>query len=302
VLLIAERAAVLSGRDTDFVLVTTIGWTGMRWAEANGMQREYLFDDYYQLDWQIPEVAGKFLREPLKSDSYRTHDPDDGLSRVDLPPFLRGLLMSVVDSHKGFCACVDAGRDCEGSGWIFLGPNRGHFRRSNYARRYWHPAADGMYPERKNGANTTPAKPVLVDATVWPGKPLQAWPLAELERPFTPPSGRGWHPVPEGAALASWLPVKKGLVPHGLRHGHNTWMEEDGIPPILQTERMGHREAGMRGRYTHVSTAMRTELVHALEERWSAALAERREISQTSPVALMQSLLNEPSTEGEEDR
>jgi hypothetical protein len=49
VLLIAERAAILSGRADDFVMVTTIGWTGMRWAEVQGMQREFLTRELYQL-------------------------------------------------------------------------------------------------------------------------------------------------------------------------------------------------------------------------------------------------------------
>lgn len=296
VLLIAERVAVLSGRATDFVLVVTIGWTGMRWAEAIGMERQYLRHDdkagidFYELDYQIPEVSGRFLREPLKTDSYRTHDPDDGISRVDLPPFLTGLLQEVAGSHNGRCTCKGAG--CGGKGLIFLGPNQGHFRRSNYSRRYWRPACDGVYPRDKKNGKMVEARPVLVDAADWPGRPLQAWPMTEPGRPFTPPSGRGWHPIPEDAHFASWLPVKAGIVPHGMRHGLNTWMEEDRIPRIMQRERMGHQEPGMGGRYTHVSSTMRVELVGALEERWVGALEDRREICPTSPVPVLQALLD----------
>lgn len=296
VLLAAERASVLSGRDLDFVMAVTIGWTGMRWAEVQGMQREYLTPEYYELDWQLPEVAGRFLREPLKSDSYRTHDPDDGISRVDLPPFLRRLLQGVIDSHDGKCECVSRDRDCGGTGWIFLGPGKGHFRRSNYGRRYWHPAWDGVYPARKSGSTDAPAKPVLVDATGWPGRPLQAWPMAVPGQPFTPPAigqGKGRARIPEDTPLASWLPIKAGVTPHGLRHGHNTWLEEDRIPRIIQRERMGHREPGMGGRYTHVSDTMRAELVEALQRRWVGALRERRTICPTSPVPLLQKLLDD---------
>lgn len=292
VLLIAERAAVLSSRDTDFVLIVTIGWTGMRWAEAIGMQRQYLSKEYYELDWQIPEVAGRFLREPLKSDSYRTFDPDDGISRVDMPPFLHDLLTGVIDSHDGKCKCAEHDKDCGGANWIFLGPNSGHFRRSNYGRRYWHPACDGIFPQVQRNGKLVTARPVLVDAADWPGRPLQAWPMAEAGHDYTPPSGRGWHPVPGNAERASWLPIKKGLTPHGLRHGHNTWMEEDRMPRIIQRERMGHRERGMGGIYTHVSDAMRADLVEALEARWAGALGARREICPTSPVPLLQGLLD----------
>lgn len=291
VLLIAERLAALSGRDVDFVLAVTLGWTGMRWAEALGMQRQYLRETFYELDWQIPEVAGKFLREPLKSDSYRTHE-DDGTSRVDLPPFLHKLLQRIIDSHDGRCSCPGTPPACGGSGWIFLGPERGHFRRSNYARRFWHPACDGMHPAYKSGARSRPAKPVLVDASVFPGRPLPAWPAAVPGEPFTPPSGRGVAPIPPDVPLSSWVPVKSGLVPHGLRHGHLTWLEEDRIARILQRERLGHREPGMGGRYTHVSDVMRAELVEALERRWTDALGARRVLCETSSVPLLQELLD----------
>jgi integrase len=54
-------------------------------------------------------------------------------------------------------------------------------------------------------------------------------------------------------AIASWLPLSTGLAPHGLRHGHKTWMDEDQIADVLKSERLGHEEPGMRGVYGHVS-------------------------------------------------
>jgi hypothetical protein len=36
-LLVAERAALLSGRDEDFTMVVTIAYTGMRWGETIGL-------------------------------------------------------------------------------------------------------------------------------------------------------------------------------------------------------------------------------------------------------------------------
>jgi len=71
----------------------------------------------------------------------------------------------------------------------------------------------------------------------------------------------------EDLAVASWLPVLRGLTPHGLRHGLQTWMDEDGIPEVLKTERMGHEMPGMHGVYGHVSPAMRADLKAALQER-----------------------------------
>src|SRR2546423_463406 len=71
----------------------------------------------------------------------------------------------------------------------------------------------------------------------------------------------------EDVALASWLPVMKGLTPHGKRHGLKVWMDEDQITDVLKSERLGHDEPGMRGVYGHVSPGMREELRAALQAR-----------------------------------
>ena len=49
-------------------------------------------------------------------------------------------------------------------------------------------------------------------------------------------------------AVASWLPLKPGLTVHGLRHGHQTWLDDLGVRCVLQSERMGHEVPGMRGK------------------------------------------------------
>ncbi len=83
----------------------------------------------------------------------------------------------------------------------------------------------------------------------------------------------------------------RGLTPHGLRHGHQTWMDEDGIPDVLKTERMGHELPGMHGVYGHVSPAMRANLRAALQERWESALRERAMLSPRSIVPALDALL-----------
>jgi hypothetical protein len=57
----------------------------------------------------------------------------------------------------------------------------------------------------------------------------------------------------EPMALASWLPVRAGPTPHGLRHGHQTWLDDLKIRYILQSERMGHEVEGMRGIYSQIT-------------------------------------------------
>jgi hypothetical protein len=102
--------------------------------------------------------------------------------------------------------------------------------------------------------------------------------------------GSGQEPLPD-VMLSSWLPVLHGLTPHGLRHGHQTWMDEDGIPEVLKTERMGHEMPGMQGVYGHVSPAMRANLKAALQERWETSLRERVRISPRSNVPALDALL-----------
>ncbi len=98
--------------------------------------------------------------------------------------------------------------------------------------------------------------------------------------------------MPAGdAALASWLPVLPGLTPHGLRHGHETWMEEAGVSDLLRSDRMDHEVPGMRGVYGHVSPAMRADLKAVLQERWEASLRERARLSPRSIVPVLDALL-----------
>jgi hypothetical protein len=91
--------------------------------------------------------------------------------------------------------------------------------------------------------------------------------------------------------VASWLPVLPRVTPHGFRHGLQTWMDEDGIPDVLKTERMGHEMPGMHGVYGHVSAAMRADLRAALQERWESSLRDRARLSPRSALPILDALL-----------
>jgi len=52
--------------------------------------------------------------------------------------------------------------------------------------------------------------------------------------------GSGGQPA-DAAPLACWLPAKKGLTPHGLRHSHKTWMEVSGVAAAASFGRSGER-------------------------------------------------------------
>ena len=325
-LLVAERCAALSGQDTDFVMILTVAYTGARWSEIVGLPPECVHRDKIDIDWKLYELNGKFYKGPPKDGSMRP---------ADLPPFLSELLSGQLASTGSFrCNCRSREEPwCPGADYVFLGPGRGHFRRSNYSERFFRPAADGWYPARK-GSSPRPAAPVLVtDCELFPGRPVPPWPAAIPGEAFTPPAGRGlvrlvsdqrtgrcpvcrrawlrrqdgtliahadrgsgrcpgsWQQPAEDVALASWLPVLRGLTPHGLRHSLQTWMDEDGIPQVLKTERMGHEMPGMHGVYGHVSPAMRADLKAALQDRWEISLRERAQLGQRSIVPVLDRLL-----------
>lgn len=332
VLLLAERCALLSGQDTDFLMVVTMGWTAMRWAEVVGLpQRDFRLSRIY-VNQQLYERGGRWEVKAPKDGSYR-NGAQDSCGPVDLPPFLSELLSEQTKraaSRK--CRCEAARPYCAGDSYMFLTQHDRHERRANYSDRRFRPAADGWHPDSQSGGRKRPTRPVLADLSQWPGMPMPPWPAAVPGEEFAIPARRGtprlvsaegWghcpscrqslrlrldgtvinHPTAaaecpgsgkqpaEDPPLASWLPLVKGLTPHGLRHGHRTWMDEDGIPEVLKSDRMGHRVPGIRGVYSHVSGQMRTELIDALQRRWEQALAERFAFCPTSPVGVLDSLL-----------
>lgn len=101
------------------------------------------------------------------------------------------------------------------------------------------------------------------------------------------------EPPTQDAPLAAWLPVLPDLTPHGLRHGHQTWLEQAGIPYVLISERMGHEVPGMRGTYSHVSPGMRADLTACLQQLWEDSISDRSRLAPHSPVAVVDSLLAE---------
>jgi integrase len=220
-LLIAERSAALSGTDTDFVMMLTIAYTDMRWSEAIGLRPECVKGSEVDIHWKLYELNGRFYRGRPKDGSMRT---------ADLPPFLRELLVGYLKtSEQRRCTCRNVPKPgetipwCPGADYVFLGPTFSHFRRSNYSKCVMRPAADGWYPGHE-GQTPRPRMPAVVDmSSGWPGVPMPPRAPAVAGQPYEPPRGRGIRRLPDDLPAASWLPIIKGLTPHGLRHGHQTW-------------------------------------------------------------------------------
>lgn len=319
VLLSAERASLLSGRDDEFVSVVTKGYTGMRWGELVGLETEFLRPAALRVEWQLCELdSGFFERCPPKDDSYRT---------VDAPPWLTRLWSGhIARTQPTSCRChgktyvfrgqgvsrtgetgaklVDVARRAGVStGTVSnvlnrpdavaeatrgrvreaieaLGFSRGggavdqaaHWRRNGLATWLFTPAASGWYPKKA----PQEARPVPVLADPWPGVPAR---------------GRG----ATGRADACWVPVAKGLTPHGLRHTHKTRTEGFRTPTKLMDERLGHMDGSVQARYTHITREMRHDLLANLTAEWEASLDARLAMSDTSPVGVLDALLRERS-------
>ncbi|BAG20192.1 hypothetical protein SGR_3363 [Streptomyces griseus subsp. griseus NBRC 13350] len=77
-----------------------------------------------------------------------------------------------------------------------------HWRRNGFGTWLFTPAVSGWYPKKA----PQEARPVPLLGEPWPGVPVR---------------GRGAG----NRADACWLPIAKGLTPHGLRHTHRTVMD-----------------------------------------------------------------------------
>lgn len=316
IVLTAERAALLSGRDDEFVAVVLKGYTGMRWGEIVGLETQFARSGSVRVEWQLYELdTGEFVRCPPKDDSYRTIDSADWLSalvanhvaRTKPKPcschgktyVFKGQGAARTGGHQG-AKLIDVARRAEVStgtvsnvlnhpdrvteakrarveqamadlGFVRGGAvseNAAHWRRNGFATWLFTPAVSGWYPKKA----PQEARPVPVLGEPWPGVPAR---------------GRGAN----DRADVCWVPVAKGLTPHGLRHTHRTAMEDLGTEKVLMDERMGHIDGSVSARYAHVTPGMRKRLVVGLTEQWETALDTRRAMCPTSPVRVLNDLL-----------
>ena len=316
-LLIAERAALLAGRDDEFVAVITLNFTGMRWGELVGLETEYTRLRSIRVEHQLYELdTSELHRCPPKDDSYRT---------IDTPAWLSRLLSDHI-ARTAPQPC-----QCHGRTYVFrgLGAANGAARRPgaklvDVARRAGvstgtvsnvlnHPdrvaeetrvkvqaaIADLGFVRgevsretaghwRRNGFATWLFQPA---ATGWYPKkaPHDARPVPVLAGPWPGVPARGRNA--SGRADACWTPIARGLTPHGLRHSHKTLMRSLGTPPPLMDDRMGHLDGSVQARYDHTTQAMRDRLLDGLTAEWEASLDARLAMHPRSPVAVLDELL-----------
>jgi integrase len=267
------------GRDTDFVMNVFAAWTGVRWGELMAVEGWKGHDSLlqisqgtistYAVDWQLREIGGVVRKAPPKDGSYRV---------LDLPPFLTDLMRWARDNRHTTCSCplTDGRPACKGPdptepNYLFLGPNGGHPRRSNYADRFLTPAAEGLHPARKGER-----RPVYVTAEPWPGLPIRR--------------GNKKHSAAD-MATGTWPNLTGKFKPHDDRHSHATWLDAADLNKVIQMERRGHAMAGMDAVYNHVTPEMRQRLCDALEALWRTAVDQRRKLAAGSAIPLLDQIL-----------
>ncbi|MER7275846.1 LacI family DNA-binding transcriptional regulator [Dactylosporangium sp. NPDC000244] len=315
VLLMAERAALLSGRDDEFTALVTLGFTGMRWGELVGLEKEFIRPGEVRIEWQLYELdSGEMHRCPPKDDSRRT---------AVVPDWLTGLLRA---QSARLCAC-------HGRAYVFSG-----HRSANGAVREVGPklvdvarragvstgTVSAVLNERDSVAAATREKVAAaiadlgyvrggVTGTVaahWRRTGFATWlfqPAATGRYPGknsrpVPILGEPWPGIPvrgrnaAGRADACWVPIAPGLTPHGLRHTYKTMMIELGTPPVLMDEQLGHLDGSVQARYSHTTPEMRRRLTDGLTDLWTAAINTRREMSPNSPVNVLDEMLRPRSS------
>lgn len=277
--LAAERCAVLTGRDDEFVLATTMFYLGLRISEAMGLERG-LISSRASLQYQLHGGPGG---------SYYRKVPKDGSVRdVDLPPFLQRLLawqgghVAHPEVPKGarWCPCGDTldkkYRHPPGV-HLFTGLEGDlHWRQGVFRDQVYYPATRGLfYPADKRFRR--PVYQSLREDGSMPG--AFDW-ESKLERKKR-----------RDAAVTCWAPLVPGFTPHSMRHSHRSLLDQLGVPKPLMDERLGHSDRSVSAGYAHPTPPMRAAMLAGLEAEWEQALEWRRRLGVESQVGLVQQLM-----------
>lgn len=314
ILLIAERAALLSGRDDEFVAIILAYYTGLRWSELAGLEARFVRPDRVRVRWVLRERCGRFYRKRPKFGKTRA---------ADIPGWLHALVAGHLDRTQPVpCAC-------HGRVYVFsgLGQARGARQKVTVAEVA---AAAGVsqatvsayYNKPGTVAERTRAKiEAAAEATgytrardgsarsphwyrsgfgQWVWHPaVSGWypPKAPHPRRPVPVVADPWPGIPArgrgnmARGTARWEPIAEGMTPHGMRHSHKSEMAGRRVAEIMSHDRLGHKMAGIAGVYSHPTQAMRDELMAELTACWEESLRERAALCGRSPVPVLDTLL-----------
>jgi len=276
--LIAERASTITGRDDEFILLTTMYYTGMRISEVMGIEIGAV-SSKYRLQMQLSPY--------IKSEVFYYKSPKfNSIRDIDIPEFLlelwrhqaRQVQHMEVPEGARWCPCGDeVPQEYRHTPKIhlFVGDDWHHWKQTSFRHRVLYPAAWGKF---------------FPSSETW--RPV----YQSLREDGSDPGPFDWDNTRSRrnrakAAVACWAPLAPDMTPHAFRHSHKTLMEELGTPKPLMNDRMGHKDHSVSGRYSHPTDGMREQLMEGLFRSWEMALAQRRDMGVSSPVRLVEDLL-----------
>lgn len=310
-LLIAERCALLSGRDDEFTAVILGYYTGTRWGELAGLETRFARPGKIRIRWQ------------LRRDTVRKRPKFGKVREADTPPFLDRLIAGhVARTSPQPCAC-------HGRTYLFsgIGRARGTARGvtlADVARAAEVSQATVSAAINRPGTVAAATRARIEAAMTSAGYAGAAvtraphWYRSGFGQWVWTPAVSGWYPavsprprrpVPVASgpwtglpvrgrgnarrADACWVPLAEGMTPHGLRHSHKSLMVELRTPEVLSHDRLGHEMPGIAGIYSHPTPPMIAELMAGLTACWEKSLDGRLALCPSSPVAVLDALLRE---------
>ncbi|MFG3154265.1 LysM peptidoglycan-binding domain-containing protein [Streptomyces sp. NPDC048219] len=266
---IAENARTLRGLQWH-AMILTVAYTGLRMGEVAGLRRDQLhllaleYGKSLRVQWQ-----GQWLTEPA------THTVNKGETLESIAELRLADVKRAADIAKANDLTATA--------------------RLRAGQKIMLPKGFTLTPPKYSSYRTLILPPFLGellsqvlaegahDTLVFPsqrGRPLR------VDDQFY---GRFWKPILVGQKAE---PMRRGrraqpalsavegladMVPHGLRHGHKVWLDEQGHPRVAVEERMGHKLQGVEGTYSHTSPEMELRIAQELQTTWETSLQDEEE-------------------------
>src|SRR5690625_360730 len=276
--LLAERASTITGRDDEFILLTTMYYTGMRISEVMGIEIGAV-SSKYRLQKQLSPY--------IKSEVFYYKSPKfNSIRDIDIPKFLlelwrhqaRQVQHMEVPEGARWCPCGDeVPQEYRHTPKIhlFVGDDWHHWKQTSFRHRVLYPAAWGKF---------------FPSSETW--RPV----YQSLREDGSDPGPFDWDNTRSRrnrakAAVACWAPLAPDMTPHAFRHSHKTLMEELGTPKPLMNDRMGHKDHSVSGRYSHPTDGMREQLMERLFSSCEMALDQRRDMGVSSTGRVVEDLL-----------
>ncbi|MFF0510993.1 LysM peptidoglycan-binding domain-containing protein [Streptomyces sp. NPDC004250] len=267
--LIAENARTLRGLQW-YAMVLTAAYTGLRMGEVAGLRRDQLhllaleYGKSLRVQWQ-----GQWLTEPA------THTVNKGET-----------LESIAELRLA---------DVKRAGEISKANDLSAGARLRAGQKIMLPKGFTLTPPKYSSYGTLILPPFLGEllsevlavgtheTLVFPsqrGRPLRV--DDQFYGRFWKPIlvGQDAEPMRRGRKAQPALPAVDGMadmVPHGLRHSHKVWLDDQGHPRVAVEERMRHRLQGVEGTYSHTSPEMELAIARSLQEAWEKSAVEDEE-------------------------